>query len=155
MDENDDERDWHQEFKDNVAMGYIDRDGNQLGPPEPDWTDDAPAVCESQAALARHGHTDVDRLRIATEFDSAVANGVGMSLGAWAGRGDWARTSDDFRTSAGRRALTEIEELIYRLTVYRAGLACAVFGDDLPPRGRASTDPHVQETRTQTPETTP
>lgn len=46
MDENDDERDWHQEFKDDVAMGYIDRDGNQLDPPEPDWTDDAPADCE-------------------------------------------------------------------------------------------------------------
>lgn len=33
----DDERDFHQEFKDGVAMGYWDRDGNELDPPEPDW----------------------------------------------------------------------------------------------------------------------
>lgn len=35
----DDERDWHQEFKDGVAMGWWDRDGNQLEPPEPEWGD--------------------------------------------------------------------------------------------------------------------
>lgn len=33
-----DEDDGHQEFKDGVAMGYHDRDGNQLDPPEPDWS---------------------------------------------------------------------------------------------------------------------
>jgi hypothetical protein len=29
-------RDWHQEHKDDVAMGLIDRDGNPMDPPEPD-----------------------------------------------------------------------------------------------------------------------
>lgn len=31
--------DVHQEIKDDVAMGYIDRDGNQLEQPEPDWAE--------------------------------------------------------------------------------------------------------------------
>lgn len=31
--------DGHQQFKDDVAMGYIDRAGNQLDPPEPDWAE--------------------------------------------------------------------------------------------------------------------
>lgn len=35
--DHDDERDYWQEYKDDVAMGRIDRDGNQLDPPEPDW----------------------------------------------------------------------------------------------------------------------
>jgi hypothetical protein len=28
-----------QQFKDDVVMGYIDRDGNQLEPPEPVWAE--------------------------------------------------------------------------------------------------------------------
>lgn len=34
-----DEDDRWQEFKDDVAMGHIDRDGRQLEPPEPDWAE--------------------------------------------------------------------------------------------------------------------
>lgn len=37
--EDDADDDRYQEFKDDVAMGYIDRDGNQLEPPEPDWAE--------------------------------------------------------------------------------------------------------------------
>ena len=37
-----DERDHWQEHKDDVAMGYIDRDGSQLDPPEPDWSEVTP-----------------------------------------------------------------------------------------------------------------
>lgn len=35
----DDGDDRYDEFKDDVAMGYIDRDGNQLEPSEPDWSE--------------------------------------------------------------------------------------------------------------------
>jgi hypothetical protein len=35
----DDDDDAHQRFKDDVAMGYVDRDGNELDPPEPDWSE--------------------------------------------------------------------------------------------------------------------
>lgn len=31
------ERDWHQEHKDDVAMGYINEDGSYREPDEPDW----------------------------------------------------------------------------------------------------------------------
>lgn len=33
----DEDDDHWQRYKDDVAMGYIDRDGNDLDPPEPDW----------------------------------------------------------------------------------------------------------------------
>lgn len=36
--DDEDQDDSHQQLKDDHAMGYADRDGKQLDPPEPDWS---------------------------------------------------------------------------------------------------------------------
>lgn len=66
-----------------------------------------------------------DRLALAKAFDKASINGVGMSLGMWAGRGDWGSCSTASRDRAGHRALTDLDELIGRLTEFRQQLADA------------------------------
>jgi hypothetical protein len=60
--------------------------------------------------------------RLSQTFD------VGLSLGTWAGRGDWAKWSQVYRTNSGQRALTELDALIARLTEFRGRLAAEVAG---------------------------
>lgn len=71
-----------------------------------------------------------DRLALARAFDMASSNGVGMSLGVWAGRGDWATCSQASRDEAGQDALAKLDELITNLNQYRQRLADAVAPTD-------------------------
>jgi hypothetical protein len=57
------------------------------------------------------------------------SNTVGLGLGVWAGRGAWASTSAAYRDSEGRRALTNLDALIARLTEFRQQLAAALPPD--------------------------
>jgi hypothetical protein len=50
-----------------------------------------------------------------------------MSLGQWAGRGDWAQFSQESRDRAGIRALDGITAAIDELTAFRERLAAAVL----------------------------
>jgi hypothetical protein len=71
---------------------------------------------------------DHDRQALAHEHAliSTDVSSVGMPLGMWAGRGDYATFSDAARDRAGRRALDELDAAITRLTEFRAKLAAAV-----------------------------
>ena len=71
--------------------------------------------------------TSDERLALAREFEKrSLTSGVGLALGVWAGRGDWAAISAAHRDREGRRALTELDALIARLTAFRQQLADAV-----------------------------
>lgn len=86
--------------------------------------------------IPRHGHTDVERLRVARAFDTARATTVGIELGVWAGRGDWAACSQEHRDQAGYRALTGIDALIGRLVSFRAELNAEVAAEYIELRKR-------------------
>lgn len=75
------------------------------------------------AGQLRETEPQVDRLAVARAFDKAIINGVGMSLGRWAGRGDWAKCSQESRDRAGQEALDEVDWLIKNLTEFRQQLA--------------------------------
>lgn len=75
--------------------------------------------------------TDDKRLELARRFERAsFASGVGVSLGVWAGRGDWASMSESARNNSGHRALTELDQLLAQLTDFRQELAAAVQPGD-------------------------
>lgn len=77
---------------------------------------------------------DDQRLELARKFERAsIASGVGISLGVWAGRGDWASMSETARNKSGHRALTELDALIAQLTDFRRELAEALQPDDAAP----------------------
>lgn len=65
-----------------------------------------------------------ERLAIGRAHQSAAwtTTTVGMALGMWAGRGDWAALSETARAQAGNRALTELDEAIGQLGDVRARL---------------------------------
>lgn len=67
-----------------------------------------------------------DRVVIARAFGTASLTGAGMALGMWAGRGDWEALSQQSRDDAGRRALGDVDLLIYNLRTFRQQLAAAV-----------------------------
>jgi hypothetical protein len=71
------------------------------------------------------------RLALARKFETVSStSGVGLSLGVWAGRGDWAATSAAHRDREGRRALAELDQLIANLTEFRRQLAAVVEPDE-------------------------
>jgi hypothetical protein len=77
--------------------------------------------------------TEAARLALAREFEKMTATpGVGLSLGVWAGRGDWASMPQTSKGEAGRRALTELDGLIERLAEFRGRLGEVVDRDGLP-----------------------
>lgn len=59
---------------------------------------------------------------------SIAVGAVGMPLGMWAGRGDYATFSQATRDKAGQRALNALDASITELTAFRAALAAAVNG---------------------------
>lgn len=81
--------------------------------------------------MAEQLFADDPRRAIGHEHDLAAdaASAVGLPLGVWAGRGDWAGYSADFRDEAGRRALAELDAAIAGLVVVRDKLAHAVSAD--------------------------
>jgi hypothetical protein len=60
------------------------------------------------------------------ELAALAASGVGMPLGMWAGRGDWAALPPAARDRAGARALNELNDAITALVAARDRLATAV-----------------------------
>lgn len=68
---------------------------------------------------------DRERQKFALEFEriQPIGSGPGFSLGFWSGRGDWASYRADAREAAGHRAVGELDELIEKLTDFRARLA--------------------------------
>lgn len=75
---------------------------------------------------------DIDRRRVAEQFNEALTDGVALkvalSLGEWAGRG--ADPPQEVTGQAGYRALDDLDQLIARLTEYRGQLATALPGAD-------------------------
>lgn len=76
-----------------------------------------------------------NRLDLALEFERLSNVGVGLSLGVWAGRGDWASMSQGYRDQHGQRSLTKLDDHIARLTEFRERLAAAVAGDLVDKQG--------------------
>lgn len=82
---------------------------------------------QSQDEATGQPASGAERARLASAFTSAGdTTGVGISLGTWAGNGDWAKTAPAFRDRAGARALDELDKLVARLTKFRNDLARAI-----------------------------
>lgn len=77
-----------------------------------------------------------DRVRrdVGAQVERAAmqASAVGMPLGMWAGRGDYAKFSEESRDNAGQRALTELDNAISLL-----GNARQLLADTLAEQQRA------------------
>ncbi|WP_280246693.1 MULTISPECIES: hypothetical protein [Nocardia] len=73
-----------------------------------------------------------ERLEIAHALERAAfsASAVGMQLGAWAARGDWATLTEEGRTRAGERALADLDAALAELAVVRERLAAAVAANN-------------------------
>lgn len=62
-------------------------------------------------------------IRQLPSIETTLSVGVGISLGMWAGLGDWRCLSEPGRTRAGLAALSDLDTVIARLTALRADLA--------------------------------
>lgn len=73
------------------------------------------------------GLDDQARRDLAHQVNQAVldAGAVGMPLGMWAGRGDYASLSQERRNQAGVRALGRLDTALANLTAVREKLAQA------------------------------
>lgn len=81
------------------------------------------------------------RLHLSREFESlssAVALNVGLSLGVWAGRGDWAGCAQAHKDREGHRALAELDARLARLAAFREQLAAEVTGELTTPAAPAT-----------------
>lgn len=72
------------------------------------------------------------REKLAIQFEGAVrdVSGVGLSLGVWAGRGDWSTMRRQARDAAGQRALADLASALDRLHAVQARLAAAITNED-------------------------
>lgn len=76
------------------------------------------------------------RQALARDFERVAHSSVGLSLGQWAGRGDWSSLSQATRDEAGQRALAALDARIAALAGYRARLAAALGETGAPPVAR-------------------
>lgn len=74
------------------------------------------------------------RMEVVRQVDRAVSGlgAVGMGLGHWAGRGDWAHTKLESQDAAGVRALADLDASLDKLRAARELLASAVRSADQP-----------------------
>jgi len=70
-----------------------------------------------------------DRLTLCRQqtYMAAAVSTLGIGLGVWAGRGDWAALSDAAREQAGVRALHELDAVLVDLAAFRDRLASVVL----------------------------
>lgn len=70
----------------------------------------------------------VDRLEIVSAHERAAfsISAVGMPLGHWAARGDWAASTEASRTRSGADALATLDTALAKMTDVRNRLAAAV-----------------------------
>ena len=64
--------------------------------------------------------------------EASLSSGVGIALGMWEGRGDWATLRPEGRANAARRALAELDNVLTDLTAARADLASVIATLDIP-----------------------
>ncbi|MFC9434004.1 hypothetical protein [Nocardia sp. NPDC057030] len=97
--------------------------------------DVADAHRRADRARAERAHRDLrntddyrERLAIARDLERAASSAsvVGMDLGAWAARGDWATLSENSRTHAGQRALIGLDAALNQLRVVREHLVATL-----------------------------
>ncbi|WP_280186777.1 MULTISPECIES: hypothetical protein [Nocardia] len=105
--------------------------------PAADWRRRADEEATERAHHALRDRPDYrDRLEIARALERAAfsASAVGMQLGAWAARGDWATLTEEGRTRAGERALTDLDAALDQLAAVRERLATTLAQqkDDRP-----------------------
>lgn len=76
--------------------------------------------------------TNQDRLALCRQqtYMAATVSTLGIRLGMWAGRGDWASLSDAARDQAGVRALHELDCALVDLAAFRDRLASVVLATD-------------------------
>jgi hypothetical protein len=75
----------------------------------------------------------VTRRDLALEFERlSYSSGVGLLLGVWAGRGDYASFSQEHRAREGHRALTELDDQIARLSAFRQRLNGVLTAEATP-----------------------
>jgi hypothetical protein len=86
---------------------------------------------------------DEERQALAHEFDLTMHTGAALSLGWWAGRGDYSNFSTESREKAGTRAFSQIAELISELVAFQHKLAPHVT---LPPGWAWTQDSHLIKT---------
>ncbi|WP_280216660.1 hypothetical protein [Nocardia neocaledoniensis] len=88
---------------------------------------------ETEAAhrVLRERPEYIDRLQIASAHERAAfrINAVGMLLGHWAARGDWAAATEESRTRSGADALAALDAELAAMTEIRNRLAAAVATD--------------------------
>ena len=63
---------------------------------------------------------------VARQLNRAQNSVSFIMLGAWAGRGDWARTSQEARDKSGHRALRELDAALVELVAAREALAATL-----------------------------
>ena len=94
-------------------------------------TDISAIYTRSKHTALRASPEYLARTEVAREVESAAQSvgSVGISLGQWTARGDWATVSEEARALAGTRALELLDTALAELTAARARLAAAVATD--------------------------
>ncbi|MGW5924236.1 hypothetical protein ACWFPY_35030 [Nocardia fluminea] len=99
-------------------------------------TDISAIYTRSKHTALRASPEYLKRTEVARDVERAAQSigSVGIPLGQWTARGDWATFSEESRALAGTRALEMVDTALAELTTARALLTAAVAA---PPAGGA------------------